>query len=152
MGEFIHYNVNSFVKAGRILAFVTETGVLRAKIQKLLQNHELPRNFQSTNYDSTQLWMTDDVIIVSLSQIISKISVWLEDTEEPFQYDYKISKILYSFNNHYKMRPITFRHYHLNERINVGTILPPPPEMQVLKIFIDLYYDDFGTFRTSYHS
>ncbi|PKK59386.1 hypothetical protein RhiirC2_794903 [Rhizophagus irregularis] len=32
---------------------------------------------------------------------------------------------------------------------------PPPPQynnLRVLKIFIDIYYDDFGTYRNVYHS
>src|SRR5271154_3135864 len=94
--------------------------------------------------------MTDNVIIIGLSQFNSKISVWLEDTEEPFLYDYKISDILYSFNNHHKSSEILFRHHHPSEYIEL--LSSPPPEIQVLKIFIGLYYDDFRTFRTSYHN
>ena len=40
--------------------------------------------------------MTNKNIIIETSQIIRKISVWLEDTKEPFSYDYKIGNILYS--------------------------------------------------------
>lgn len=123
---------------------------MKAKIQQLLRNHELPRNFHRSDHNSIQLWMTDNVIIIELSQIIAKISVWLEDTEEPFLYDYKISEILYSFNNHHKSREISLRHHHPSEYIE--PLSSPPSETQTLKIFIDLYYDDFGTFRTSYHS
>lgn len=149
-GEFICYKVDSFIKPGRILAFVTDANNnMKAKVQVLLRNHELPRNFQSSNHDPIQLWMADDIIIIELSQIREKISVWLEDTEEPFSYDYKIGEILYVFNNRYKIRPISLRHRHASEHIEPFVI---PPEKQVLKIFIDLYYDDFGTFRTSYHS
>jgi hypothetical protein len=144
-GEFILYNINS---PGRIIAFIKdENGVMKVKIQQLLRNHELPRNFQSSNHNLTQLWMTDNVIIIEPSQLLSKISVWLEDTEEPFSYDYKIADILYSFNNHHKSREISLRYHHPSEYIESS-----PSEAQVLKFFIDLYYDDFGTFRTSYHS
>jgi hypothetical protein len=93
--------------------------------------------------------MTNKNIIIETSQIIIKISVWLEDTEEPFSYDYKIGNILYSFNNHYKIRTISLRHRHPSEYIRLHS---SPPNVQVLKIFVDLYYDDFGTFRTAYHS
>ena len=61
--------------------------------------------------------MTNKNIIIKTSQIIRKISVWLEDTEEPFSYDYKIDNILYSFNNHHKIRIISLRHHHLSEYI-----------------------------------
>src|SRR2546423_730979 len=90
--------------------------------------------------------MTNNVFIITLSQIISKVSVW---SEEPFFYEYKINNILYFFNNHYKLRPISFHHHHPSEYIKLHSTLP---EVQVLKIFVDLYYDDFRTFRTSYHS
>jgi hypothetical protein len=93
--------------------------------------------------------MTNKNIIIETSQIIIKISVWLEDTEEPFSYDYKIGNILYSFNNHHKIRTISLRHRHPSEYIRLRS---SPPNVQVLKIFVDLYYDDFGTFRTAYHS
>jgi hypothetical protein len=56
-GEFILYNINS---PGRILAFVKdENGNMKAKIQQLLRSHELPHNFQNSNYNSIQLWMTE---------------------------------------------------------------------------------------------
>jgi len=149
-GEFVHYSINSIVKPGRIIALVKdENGDIKVKIQQLLQNDELPRNFQSVRHNSMQLWMTNNVFVITLSQIISKVSVWFEDTEEPFFYEYKINNILYSFNNHYKLRPISFHHHHPSEYIKLHST---PPEVQVLKIFVDLYYDDFGTFRTSYHS
>ena len=93
--------------------------------------------------------MTDNVIMITLSQIISKVSVWVEDNEEPYLYEYKINSILYSFNNHYKARPITFRHRHSSEYIKLQ---PSPPDVQVLKIFIDLYYDDFGQSWRSIYS
>jgi hypothetical protein len=52
-GEFILYNINS---PGRIIAFIKdENGVMKVKIQQLLRNHELPRNFQSSNHNLTQL-------------------------------------------------------------------------------------------------
>ncbi|PKK57036.1 hypothetical protein RhiirC2_721485 [Rhizophagus irregularis] len=36
-----------------------------------------------------------------------------------------------------------------------STLASPPPQysnLRVLKLFIDLYYDDFGTYRNGYHS
>ena len=34
----------------------------------------------------------------------------------------------------------------------ISTILSPSHEIPVFKLFIDLYYDDFGTYRNVYHS
>src|SRR2546421_11358374 len=70
-----------------IIALVKdENGDIKVKIQQLLQNDELPRNFRSVHHNSMQLWMTNNVFVITLSQIISKVSVWFEDTEEPFFY------------------------------------------------------------------
>jgi hypothetical protein len=149
-GEFIQYRIESNTKIGRILAFVTdENNNTKIKVQQFLYNYELPRNFHSAARDSTKLWMTDRVIMISESRIITRISVWLKDNQEPSSYDYKVDEILYKFNNRYMMRPIKFRHHHPSEYIKLH---PSPPGIQTLKIFIDLYFDDFGTFRTSYHS
>ncbi|CAB4440300.1 unnamed protein product [Rhizophagus irregularis] len=149
-GEFIQYRIESNTKIGRILAFVTdENNNTKIKVQQFLYNYELPRNFHSAARDSTKLWMTDRVIMISESRIITRISVWLKDNQEPSSYDYKVDEILYKFNNRYMMRPIKFRHHHPSEYIKLHT---SPPGIQTLKIFIDLYFDDFGTFRTSYHS
>ncbi|CAB4435506.1 unnamed protein product [Rhizophagus irregularis] len=149
-GEFIQYRIESNTKIGRILAFVTdENNNTKIKVQQFLYNYELPRNFHSAARDSTKLWMTDRVIMISESRIITRISVWLKDNQEPSSYDYKVDEILYKFNNRYMMRPIKFRHHHPSEYIKLH---PSPPGIQTLKIFIDIYFDDFGTFRTSYHS
>ncbi|CAB4404875.1 unnamed protein product [Rhizophagus irregularis] len=149
-GEFIQYRIESNTKIGRILAFVMdENNNTKIKVQQFLYNYELPRNFHSAARDSTKLWMTDRVIMISESRIITRISVWLKDNQEPSSYDYKVDEILYKFNNRYMMRPIKFRHHHPSEYIKLH---PSPPGIQTLKIFIDLYFDDFGTFRTSYHS
>ncbi|PKC55934.1 hypothetical protein RhiirA1_474784 [Rhizophagus irregularis] len=149
-GEFIQYRIESNTKIGRILAFVTDkNNNTKIKVQQFLYNYELPCNFHSAARDSTKLRMTDRVIMISESRIITRISVWLKDNQESSSYDYKVDEILYKFNNRYMMRPIKFRHYHLSEYIKLH---PSPLGIQTLKIFIDLYFDDFGTFRTSYHS
>lgn len=150
-GEFIRYNINSQERIGRIVAFVIkENGYKAIKLQKLLYYNELPRKFYSATRNSLQLlWMTDQIDMITSSQVIEKISVWLEDTEIPTSYRYRINEILYTFNNHSTIRPIIYRHHHPSEYIELS---PSPPNTQILKIFIDLYFDDFGTFRTSYHS
>jgi hypothetical protein len=137
---------------GRILAFiqVEENGSWRIKIQKLLNYSDLPRIFHSASRGTDQLWMTDNFILIRRSQIIKKVVIWLEDTDQIPRYEKRISEILYKHNNHYTIRPIEQRHRHPNEYITIG--MPPSPNMKVFKFFIDLYYDDFGTFRTVYHS
>ena len=138
---------------GWIIAFIKieENGHWRIKIQKLLKNFNLPRMFYSASRGIDQLWMTDDTILIKRSQIIRKAMIWLEDIEQSiYGYEKRISEILYKHNNHYKIRPINQRHHHPNEHITIS--MPPSPNMREFKFFIDLYYDDFGTFRTVYHS
>ena len=49
-----------------------------------------------------------------------------------------------------KIRNISLEDQHFAEYIT--TTSPPSHEIPVLKLFIDLYYDDFGTYRNVYHS
>jgi hypothetical protein len=151
-GEFVMYEFDNVRYYGRILAFiqVEENGSWRIKIQKLLNYFDLPRIFRSASRGTDQLWMTDDFILIKRSQIIKKVVIWLEDTDQIPRYEKRISEILYKHNNRYTIRPIEQRHHHPNEYITMG--IPPSPNMKVFKFFIDLYYDDFGTFRTVYHS
>lgn len=151
-GEFVMYEFDNVRYYGRILAFiqVEENGSWRIKIQKLLNYFDLPRIFRSASRGTDQLWMTDDFILIRRSQIIKKVVIWLKDTDQIPRYEKRISEILYKHNNRYTIRPIEQRHHHPNEYITMG--IPPSPNMKVFKFFINLYYDDFGTFRTVYHS
>src|ERR1044071_952702 len=94
--------------------------------------------------------MTDNVILVKRSQLIRKAIIWLEDTEQITYYEKRILEILYKHKSRYKVRPIKQRHHHPSEYITTNT--PPSSNMRVFKFFVDLYYDDFGTFRMVYHS
>ncbi|CAG8747004.1 12532_t:CDS:2, partial [Rhizophagus irregularis] len=88
--KFIQYRIESNTKIGRILAFVTDkNNNTKIKVQQFLYNYELPRNFHSAARDSTKLRMTDWVIMISESRIITRISVWLKDNQESSSYDYK---------------------------------------------------------------
>ena len=60
-----------------------------------------------------------------------------------------INEIIYLYNGHWQIRDTIFSYQHPSEYI---TIRYPPSSMPVYKIFLDLYYDDFGTYRNVYHS
>ncbi|PKK58909.1 hypothetical protein RhiirC2_763065, partial [Rhizophagus irregularis] len=63
-----------------------------------------------------------------------------------------IKEILYKNHSHWKLQNVELDYMHLSE---YSTITLPPPQhnnLRVLKLFIDIYYDDFGTYRNVYHS
>ncbi|CAG8473997.1 17064_t:CDS:2 [Racocetra persica] len=65
------------------------------------------------------------------------------------EYDFFIKKIVYRFDDRLKYYDIKLRHKLLCENI---TLVPPPQNLPILKIFLDIYVDDFGTYRNVYHS
>src|SRR5207237_9906629 len=89
------------------------------------------------------------ILLIEPSYLSGHLSVWLEDMECPQQYDHNVREIIYTWRNHYRIRPIEKRHHHPAEYIQPTV---SPPNQRILKLFIDLYHDDFGTFRTVYHS
>lgn len=72
-----------------------------------------------------------------------------------YQYQYipkgslHITEIIYKYRGYWQIHDVKFSYQHPSEYI---TIRYPPSSMPVYKIFLDLYYDDFGTFRNVYHS
>jgi hypothetical protein len=68
---------------------------------------------------------------------------------EPEEYNFYIEEIVYRFNGRWKYRDITMRHQLPCENI---ILTSPPQHLPVLKIFLDIYVDDFGTYRNVYHS
>ena len=61
----------------------------------------------------------------------------------------RITEIIYKHNAHWRIRNAILSYQHPADYI---TIRSPPSHMPVYKLFIDLYYDDFGTYRNVYHS
>ena len=61
----------------------------------------------------------------------------------------RITKILYKHKARWHIRDVAFSYQHPSDYI---TIRSPPSPMPIYKVFVDLYYDDFGTFRNVYHS
>ena len=77
------------------------------------------------------------------------IIVWLCDMPEPEEYDFYIKEIVYQFNGRWKYRDIASRHRLPYENI---TITQSQQNLPILKVFLDIYVDDFGTYRNVYHS
>ncbi|GES99394.1 hypothetical protein GLOIN_2v1790940 [Rhizophagus clarus] len=62
----------------------------------------------------------------------------------------RITEILYKHHTHWRIRDATFSYQHPSEYISIRQ--PPSPTIPVYKLFLDIYYDDFGTFKNVYHS
>ena len=61
----------------------------------------------------------------------------------------KIREILYKHNGHWKLRDAKYSYQHPSE---FATFEEPATNLPTIKLYIDLYFDDFGTFRNVYHS
>ncbi|GBB83725.1 hypothetical protein RclHR1_01040030 [Rhizophagus clarus] len=120
----------------------------------ILTFDEIPLHFKSQDRlmnASKKLWMLEETIlpIIDILNIVDHCIIWLEDNILPSYYNFSIAEIIYKFNNRWKIRGINLRHQHPIEHLQLQD---PPFGIPVLKFFLDLYYDDFGTFRNTYHS
>ncbi|UZO27870.1 uncharacterized protein OCT59_021423 [Rhizophagus irregularis] len=115
-GEFIRYvryDTESQPRIGQIYAIVKDDNDrLLIKICSTFFYTELPRTYARSRQDSRQLWLTENLEIIELSQIINKVSVWLYDTQQPLSYEFIIKEILYYHNARLLLRDISLRHHH----------------------------------------
>ena len=87
--------------------------------------------------------------MINLVNIERHIIVWLCDMPEPEEYEFYIKEIVYRFDSRWKFRDIKMRYRLPCEYI---TFIRLPQHLLILKIFIDIYLDDFSTYRNVYHS
>jgi hypothetical protein len=154
------YKENGSRRVGRIRSIISVNGELRIKIQRIYTYNELPNHFRCNARSITgefQLWLIDQHleeghIIVNTCELIRKVNVLIIRDSNSTTNGLYIKEILYKNNGHWKLRDATLDYKHPYEY----SILNSPPSrynnLQVLKIFIDIYYDDFGTYRNVYHS
>ncbi|CAG8854991.1 17444_t:CDS:2, partial [Gigaspora margarita] len=128
MGDFIYYQENG-IQLGRIRAIVLANEILKLKIQKIIKFDKLPKNIQSSNHQVSS--QSEEIYVTILS-----------NNKE--QYSYYINGIIYKFKGHWKIQNILLEYQHPSEYATVS--LPPSENIPVLKLFLDLYYDDFGTY------
>jgi hypothetical protein len=60
-----------------------------------------------------------------------------------------IDEILYKHNSRWKFRSVLLDYKHPSEYAAIEPI--QNNSLPVYKLFLDLYYDDFGTYRNVYH-
>ncbi|RIA99814.1 hypothetical protein C2G38_2237561 [Gigaspora rosea] len=125
-GDFVIYKESS-TRVGRILAIVKVDDILKIKIQRILENA---------------------IIIVELNKIIKHITITILYNENDINEfsSIVIHEILYKYQEHWKFRNIVYSYKHPSEFAALKDLLTSIP---VYKLYIDLYYDDFGTFRNT---
>jgi len=96
------------------------------------------------------LWLSEKSCFIDPKNVLELTTVWLQDTLQPNNYQFYVSEILYSYESRWKIRNIKFRHHHPSEYTQGFN--PMPPNTPILKLMLDIYFDDFGTFRNVYHS
>ncbi|GBB93816.1 hypothetical protein RclHR1_22360002 [Rhizophagus clarus] len=79
-------------------------------------------------------------LTITTSQISEKV------TEDTLQ----ITEILYKYHTHWRIHDAILSYQHSSEYVSV--MQPPSSIMKVYKLFLDIYYDDFGIFRNIYYS
>ncbi|GES91467.1 hypothetical protein GLOIN_2v1790940 [Rhizophagus clarus] len=145
-GDFVYYYDNER-KLGRLRAILLneENQQYRLRIQKVLDYSDLPGTFKGELRQnrslSGEVWLQDEPFLtITTSQISEKVAA---DT-------LRITEILYKHHTHWRIRDATFSYQHPSEYISIRQ--PPSSTIPVYKLFLDIYYDDFGTFRNVYHS
>ncbi|POG74932.1 hypothetical protein GLOIN_2v1475793 [Rhizophagus irregularis DAOM 181602=DAOM 197198] len=157
-GEFIYYLSNG---GHKLLGFlrsiqVNEENQYVLKIQKLLYYEDIPGIFKGhlrqQRSKSGEVWMLDDnFVFICPSQVYNKATVKLPHLHQVLSHsDLYVLEIIYKHNNHWRVRDIQLSYQHPAHSIIINN--PPVDSMPVYKLFLDLYYDDFGTFRNVYHS
>ena len=126
------------------------------KMSRLLRYNELGIfcSHERRRRGNKELWMIEeDYQIIPPDHIVGCILVWLKDIPQPAFYDFQISEILYQdvATNRMHIRPIQLCHRYPSEYVTILSSLPLH-DMKVFKFMIDIYNDDFGTYRNVYHS
>ncbi|CAB5353579.1 unnamed protein product [Rhizophagus irregularis] len=118
-------------------------------VQKIMYYSDLPGNVKSSDRyiqsKNKAVWLTENREAINVDcVVVHHVKVWLENLPEPENYDYRIGEILYIHNNRSKIRQIHQQHQLPNQHNFQRSSFPL--NLQHLKFFIDLYYDDFGAF------
>ena len=156
-GEFLEYCEQSSIFMCRVRSVVMDEidNTLKLKTDALI-SHENLCNCRSTDNRHTrgkgkELWLVEEKAkLVNPESIKRHIIVWIRDMPKPAEvYDFYVDEIMYRFNGRWQYRNIAERHRLPCEYI---TLKQPQQNLHFLKIFLDIYVDDFGTYRNTYHS
>jgi hypothetical protein len=156
VGSFIYYQLGS-QKLGFLRAIQhNEANKPILKVQQLIFYEELPGILKGIRRqhraNSGEVWMLDEnFITINPSIVLGKATVKLPHLHQSFAPgDLHILEIIYKHKNHWKIRDANISYLHPAHYISTNN--PPDSSLPVYKLFLDLYYDDFGTYRNVYHS
>ncbi|CAB4445569.1 unnamed protein product [Rhizophagus irregularis] len=109
----------------------------------------LPRQRRSI---TGEVWLQDEpFLIIMTSQILEKVTILMMFQHQNIpDGSLRISEIIYKCNYRWHVRNVKLSYLHPSDYISIRN--PPSSSMPIYKLFLDLYYDDFGTFRNVYHS
>ncbi|GES75382.1 hypothetical protein GLOIN_2v1878998 [Rhizophagus clarus] len=129
-GEFIYYHYNNERQLGRLRAILKNANnEYRLRIQEVVSYDNLPEIFKGKVRQERS-------IAVYQHQYVPETAL-------------RITEIIYRYQSRWHIRDVIFSYQHPSDYI---TLRLPPSSLPVYKLFIDLYYDDFGTYRNVYHS
>ncbi|CAB4412440.1 unnamed protein product [Rhizophagus irregularis] len=143
-GEFVHIITSNRLNCMRITSIIFHNENVKLKLQRFLRFEELPDRFKTSERASninTRWLLEDKPIIVDPRVLVNKTSVWLRDQQKPSYYSYEVDEILYRYENTWKIRNICYRIRHPSEYCSFPQ---NSSNLPIWKLFIDLYYDDFG--------
>jgi hypothetical protein len=155
-GDFVYYYCDNERQLGRLRAILKNNNgdQYHLRIQKVVYYDGLPGIFKGTSRQGRSLlgevWLQDEPFqIITTSQISEKATVKFQH-QHISEGTLRIHEIIYKYNNRWHIRDAKYSYQHPADYI---TLRPPPSSsMKVYKLFLDLYYDDFGTYRNVYHS
>src|SRR5207245_1074958 len=101
-----------------------------------------------------EVWLLDReinnaIMNVELQVIVKRVTITVLYNDNVTNCN-TIQEILYKYNGHWKLRDVKYSYQHPSEFATLKE--PKVTNLPVYKLYIDLYYDDFETFRNVYHS
>ncbi|GET50695.1 hypothetical protein GLOIN_2v1790940 [Rhizophagus irregularis DAOM 181602=DAOM 197198] len=157
-GDFVYYHDdNGQKKLGRLRSILkNHDGYYQLRIQKILEYSDLPGNLKGLPRQrrsiTGEVWLQDErFLIIMTSQILEKVTILMMFQHQNIpDGSLRISEIIYKCNDRWHVRNVKLSYLHPSDYISIRN--PPSSSMPIYKLFLDLYYDDFGTFRNVYHS
>ncbi|CAG8575593.1 27063_t:CDS:2, partial [Racocetra persica] len=101
--------------------------------------------------DSTYRGLDDSIIIIELQSIVRVVPIVILYNEDNINIlsSIFIREILYKYQGHWKLRSIKYSYKHPSE---FALLKIPEMNFPIYKLYINLYYNNFGTYRNIYHS
>ncbi|CAB4382368.1 unnamed protein product [Rhizophagus irregularis] len=157
-GDFVYYHDdNGQKKLGRLRSILkNHDGYYQLRIQKILEYSDLPGNLKGLPRQrhsiTGEVWLQDEpFLIIMTSQILEKVTILMMFQHQNIpDGSLRISEIIYKCNDRWHVRNVKLSYLHPSNYISIRN--PPSSSMPIYKLFLYLYYDDFGTFRNVYHS